>query len=109
MVCCLAPFCSCHSRNPLMEDPKNSPQPTEDPPLSPSPLPDTGSPLPSARWRERLRTLLVGQAKDPLAPGVFHRLSLAAFLAWVGLGADGLSSSCYGPEEAFRALGSHTF
>src|SRR6185295_11394808 len=23
-------------------------------------------------------------------------------------GADGLSSSCYGPEEAFRALGAHT-
>src|SRR6266571_109266 len=32
---------------------------------------------------------------------------LRAFLAWVGLGADGLSSSCYGPEEAFRALGEH--
>lgn len=31
-----------------------------------------------------------------------------AFLAWVGLGADGLSSSAYGPDEAFRALGSHT-
>jgi amino acid transporter len=34
---------------------------------------------------------------------------LVAFLAWVGLGSDGLSSSCYGPEEAFLALGSHTF
>jgi amino acid transporter len=32
-------------------------------------------------------------------------MSLVAFLAWVGLGADGLSSSAYGPEEAFRALG----
>ena len=31
----------------------------------------------------------------------------SAFLAWVGLGADGLSSSCYGPEEAFLALGKH--
>jgi amino acid transporter len=31
-----------------------------------------------------------------------------AFLAWVGLGADGISSSCYGPEEAFVALGNHT-
>ena len=30
------------------------------------------------------------------------------FLAWVGLGADGLSSSAYGPEEAFSALGEHT-
>jgi amino acid transporter len=27
----------------------------------------------------------------------------------VGLGADGLSSSSYGPEEAYRALGEHTF
>jgi amino acid transporter len=40
-------------------------------------------------------------------PGVFHHLSLVAFLAWVGLGADGLSSSSYGPEEAFKALGPH--
>src|SRR5215813_6725292 len=39
-------------------------------------------------------------------PRIFHHVSLAAFLAWVGLGADGLSSSAYGPEEAFKALGS---
>jgi amino acid transporter len=32
-------------------------------------------------------------------------MSLVAFLAWVGLGADGLSSSAYGPAEAFKALG----
>src|SRR5581483_8822739 len=63
---------------------------------------------PLSRW-ERLRTFFVGKAKDPLAPDVFHHVSLAAFLAWVGLGSDGLSSSCYGPEEAFLALGSHTF
>jgi amino acid transporter len=37
---------------------------------------------------------------------VFQRLSLVAFFAWVGLGADGLSSSCYGPPESFLALGS---
>jgi len=35
-------------------------------------------------------------------------MALVAFLAWVGLGADGLSSSAYGPEETFRALGVHT-
>ena len=35
-------------------------------------------------------------------------MALVAFIAWVGLGADGLSSSAYGPEEAFRALGTHT-
>ncbi|MGZ4808886.1 MAG: APC family permease [Thermoanaerobaculia bacterium] len=38
---------------------------------------------------------------------MFHHVSLIAFLAWVGLGADGLSSSAYGPEEAYKALGPH--
>ncbi|HYN40673.1 MAG TPA: APC family permease, partial [Thermoanaerobaculia bacterium] len=54
------------------------------------------------------RRLVIGKSRDPLDPRVFHHLSLAAFLAWVGLGADGLSSSCYGPEEAFITLGAHT-
>jgi amino acid transporter len=52
-----------------------------------------------------LKNVLIGKPKDPLDPRIFHRVSLAAFLAWVGLGSDGLSSSAYGPEEAFRALG----
>ena len=52
-----------------------------------------------------LKEILFGKPKDPLDPRVFHRVSLAAFLAWVGLGSDGMSSSAYGPEEAFRALG----
>ncbi len=56
-----------------------------------------------------IKTILVGKARDPMDPGVFHAVSLAAFLAWVGLGADGLSSSAYGPEEAFKALGSHAY
>ena len=55
----------------------------------------------------RFRRILLGKPRDVTDPGVFHRLSLVAFLAWVGLGADGLSSSAYGPDEAFRALGSH--
>jgi amino acid transporter len=54
------------------------------------------------------RRLIIGKSRDPLDPRVFQHLSLAAFLAWVGLGADGLSSSCYGPEEAFITLGEHT-
>ena len=40
---------------------------------------------------------------------IFHKISLIPVLAWIGLGADGLSSSSYGPEEAFRALGEHTY
>jgi amino acid transporter len=34
---------------------------------------------------------------------------LIPVLAWVGLGADGLSSSAYGPEEAFKTIGEHTY
>jgi len=54
---------------------------------------------------ERLKTLLFGAPRDVEDPEVFHHISLIAFLAWVGLGADGLSSTCYGPEESFKALG----
>ncbi|HNG44343.1 MAG TPA: amino acid permease [Elusimicrobiota bacterium] len=57
---------------------------------------------------ERLKEWVFGRPKNPLDPHVFHNISLIAFFAWVGLGADGLSSSCYGPEEAFRALGHYT-
>jgi amino acid transporter len=56
-----------------------------------------------------LKELFFGKPKDPLDPRVFHQISLIAFLAWVGLGADGLSSSAYGPEEAYLALGHHVF
>jgi len=56
-----------------------------------------------------LKNILLGKPKDPLDPKVFHQISLVAFLAWVGLGADGLSSSAYGPEEAYLALGQHFY
>ena len=51
--------------------------------------------------------MVIGKARKATEPEVFHKLSLVAFLAWIGLGADGISSSCYGPPEAFKALGSH--
>src|SRR5262249_7243676 len=38
---------------------------------------------------------------------IHQHLALIAFFAWVGLGSDGLSSSCYGPQEAFLQLGAH--
>ena len=55
-----------------------------------------------------LREVLIGKPRDPLDPSTRHSIALIAFFAWVGLGADGLSSSCYGPEEAYIALGAHT-
>jgi amino acid transporter len=57
----------------------------------------------------RLRRILLGSPRDVLQPRTYHAISLVALLAWVGLGADGLSSSAYGPDEAFRALGDHRY
>src|SRR6266851_5833422 len=57
---------------------------------------------------EKFKEIVFGKPRDIKDPHVFHNVSLIAFLAWVGLGADGLSSSAYGPDEAFRALGPHT-
>jgi len=53
----------------------------------------------------RLKTFLIGKPRDLEDKSIFRHVSLVAFLAWVGLGADGLSSSCYGPPEAFITLG----
>ena len=58
---------------------------------------------------KKIRHAVLGKARSPLDHSVFHNLALMAFFAWVGLGADGLSSSCYGPEEAFLALQGHTY
>jgi amino acid transporter len=57
---------------------------------------------------KKIREIILGKALDPMKSETRHSMALVAFLAWVGLGADGLSSSAYGPEETFRALGVHT-
>jgi amino acid transporter len=59
--------------------------------------------------RDRLRGLFLGHPKNLLDPRIHQHLALMAFFAWVGLGSDGLSSSCYGPEEIFRQLGTHRY
>lgn len=59
--------------------------------------------------QETVKTLLVGKPLDLADSSIHHHISLIAFLAWVGLGADGLSSSCYGPSEAFEHLTGHTY
>ena len=55
----------------------------------------------------RLKRIVIGKARNVSDPEIFRHTTLIAFLAWVGLGADGLSSSSYGPEEAYKALGAH--
>src|SRR5437763_17024317 len=86
-----------------METPAPTPAPSSVPP-SPQPEP----PLPPTRW-QRFKRRLLGGPKDIQDPQLFQHISLAAFLAWVGLGADGLSSSAYGPEEAFKNVGEHQY
>jgi Amino acid permease len=63
----------------------------------------------SGKDKRTLTNVIIGPPRDVRDPHIFENLSLVAFLAWVGLGSDGLSSSCYGPEEAFLALGTHQY
>ena len=65
-------------------------------------------PKPRLNPLQWLKIWVLGRSLNPENSKIFHNLTLIAFFAWVGLGADGLSSSAYGPEEAFRALGEHT-
>src|SRR5438477_11941955 len=67
------------------------------------------SPHNSDGERRTLGKILIGPGRNVRDPQIFHSLSLVAFLAWVGLSSDALSSSSYGPEEAFLALGSHQY
>src|SRR5206468_4523922 len=92
--------------HPTMDHGAPSPAPSSVPP--PSQPPEEEPQLPRTRWQKLIRALL-GGPKDILDPQLFQHIALAAFLAWVGLGADGLSSSAYGPEEAFKNLGQHQY
>ncbi len=53
------------------------------------------------------KKLIIGKSRNLNDEKIFHRLTLVAFFAWIGLGSDGISSSCYGPEEAYRTLGTY--
>lgn len=56
----------------------------------------------------KIYQLIIGKPHNPFDQQTRKKIALSAFLAWIGLGADGLSSACYGPEQAFLSLGSHT-
>ena len=58
--------------------------------------------------RESIQRLLFGKPLDPFHQDTRKHIALITFFAWIGLGADGISSSCYGPEEAFLALRTHS-
>ncbi|MBL9122507.1 MAG: APC family permease [Planctomycetaceae bacterium] len=91
-------------------DPAPNPAGARQPPLEVLGLDDSGAPLAAdEELGARIKTFLIGKPLDLADASIYHRVSLVAFLAWVGLGADGLSSSCYGPSEAFANLGDHTY
>ena len=73
--------------------------------VDPPPEPQTRRPTRA----QRVRRALLGAPRDLADPHLFRHISLIAFLAWVGLGADGLSSSSYGPQEAAKNLGEHAY
>lgn len=75
---------------------------------APAPPPSEPGPPPPP-ITDRIKRVVFGGPRDLGDASLFRQLSLVPFLAWVGLGADGLSSSAYGPEEAFRTLGEHRF
>ncbi len=55
-----------------------------------------------------IKRTLMGAPLDPFRTDTRKHMALITFFAWVGIGADGLSSANYGPEEAFLALAQHT-
>jgi amino acid transporter len=57
---------------------------------------------------ESVKRFIFGNPLDPFKQETRKHIALITFFAWIGLGADGISSSAYGPEEAFVALGTHT-
>ncbi|MBN2689062.1 MAG: APC family permease [Gammaproteobacteria bacterium] len=58
---------------------------------------------------DKIKRLVFGAPRRPMQQETRHTISLAAFFAWIGLGADGLSSSAYGPEQSFLVLGHHVY
>jgi amino acid transporter len=92
----------------MAEPPQSEPSPPPIPELPPEPA-GTHVEARLVGVLKRVFGFIIGPARRITDPALFHKISLAAFLAWVGLGADGLSSSAYGPEAAFLALHGNTF
>lgn len=60
-------------------------------------------------WKfSAFKRAMMGAPLDPFRADTRKHLALITFFAWVGIGADAISSANYGPEEAFLALGAHT-
>src|SRR5262245_27003917 len=56
----------------------------------------------------KLRQFFFGAPLNPFSLRTRKHVALISLFAWIGLGADALSSSCYGPEQTYIALGANT-
>ncbi|MBM3619045.1 MAG: APC family permease, partial [Alphaproteobacteria bacterium] len=63
--------------------------------------------VPDYMSKESLSRFWLGKPLDPFDHNTRKHIALITFFAWIGLGADGISSSSYGPEEAFIVLQDH--
>ena len=59
-------------------------------------------------YLQGVKKKIIGKPLDLSDSRTFSHISLIVFFAWVGLGSDALSSSCYGPEEIYKNLSIHT-
>jgi amino acid transporter len=59
-------------------------------------------------YLHKVKKTIIGKPLDLTDSRTFSHISLIVFFAWVGLGSDALSSSCYGPEEIYKNLSVHT-
>jgi len=59
-------------------------------------------------YLHNVKKKIIGKPLDLSDSRTFSHISLIVFFAWVGLGSDALSSSCYGPEEIYKNLSIHT-
>jgi hypothetical protein len=80
---------------------------SDDQPRPPAPTKVSGPLEAAPSTFVRLTRAVFGGPKDLADKSLFHTLTLVSFLAWIGLGADALSSSSYGPQEAFRVVRDH--
>src|SRR5512139_1052028 len=60
-------------------------------------------------FQQKILRNIIGPPRNIKDPSLYHKLALIPLLAWIGLGADGLSSASYGPEQAFKTLGRHIY
>ncbi|MBM3324211.1 MAG: hypothetical protein FJY66_00935, partial [Calditrichaeota bacterium] len=68
---------------------QNSARPSRNAGRPPGMIPDDEEDLSgemlSGRWISRVKQAIIGRARNPFDAQIFHKISLIAFFAWVGV------------------------